>query len=194
MADNLSDVYLKIAGVIGESWDRNHLGKDGWIAIGSFNFGFSFDSGTTAAAAPAKAAAAGAKGAPAAGKGSAAKDDSNAPNKHVTFTKKPDASSTQLAQKCYDGEVVEAVTFEACRYGGSDAVAKIAFLDLTFKNVTFKKSSLQISGEGLPTESLEFAYESVTMTTIWTDNATGDRVPGGKNQAGWDFVNNKPAT
>jgi len=129
MADNLSDVYLKIAGVIGESSDLNHPGKDGWIAIGSFNFGFSFDSGT-----PAKGAAptAPAKGAPAAGKGAAAKDDSNAPNKHVTFTKKPDAASTQLAQKCYDGEVVDAVTFEACRYGGGEAGAKIAFsrLDL----------------------------------------------------------------
>ena|SRR5579871_4027167 len=200
MADNLSDVYLNIAGVTGESSDVKHAGKDGWIVISSFNFGFSFDTGTSATSAtPAPAVA------PAGGKAATApaapakKDDTNQPNKPVTFTKQPDAASTQLAQYCYDGTLVETVTFEVCRYGGTEAGegargAKIAFLDLIFKNVTFKKSAMQISGEGLPSESLEFTYETVTMTTIWTDNATGDRIPGGQNRAGWNFKDNVAAT
>ena len=194
MGDTLADVYLKIQGVTGECSDVGHPGKDGWIEICSFSFGFAFESGSASKSAPA-AAPKPAKGG-AGGKGAAARgDDSNAPNKHITFSKKPNQCSTQLAQMCYDGTEVDTVTFEACRYGAASLQnAKIPFLNLVFKKVTFKKSSMQISNEGMPTESLEFAYDTVTMTTIWTDNATGDRMPGGQCQVGWDFVNNKPAT
>lgn len=203
MGDTVPDVYLNIDGIVGECSDTNHPGVNGWIGICSLSFGFAFESGAASktASTPAKAAAP-AKGGAAAKGADAKKDDSNTPNKHVTFTKKPDASSTKLAQLCYDSTPVKTVTFEACRYGGSELSAatgqsqgaKIPFIDLTFTNVIFKKMGLQISNQGFPTESLEFAYDVVTMTTIWTNNATGDRVPGGKCQAGWDFVNNVTAS
>ena len=200
MADTISDVYLKIQGVglIGECSDLKHPGKDGWIGISSFGFSFSFDDkspGQAGASASAHAAPTAGKGAPAAGKGATDKKDDS---KQVHFSKKPDAASIKLAQLCYDGTPVDSVTFEACRYGGSESGSadgtsqgiKIPFLSLTFKNVFFKKLALQISTEGMPTENLEFAYDMVSMNTIWTANTTGDRVSGGQNQAGWDFIKN----
>ena len=54
MADNLPDVYIRFMEgetpvIAGDSRDSEYNGKDGWLAIGGFNFGFGWGGSSNSA-------------------------------------------------------------------------------------------------------------------------------------------------
>jgi hypothetical protein len=51
----------------------------------------------------------------------------------------------------------------------------------------FRSCSLTLATEGLPTETIEFEYNQVKVETLWTENATGKRLPSQPIAAGWDI-------
>ncbi len=205
MADNLPDVYLRFADaggkclIEGECLDEQHPGKDGWIGIEHFNFGFGWGGSEAAQSesSAGSAAHAGSSGTKSTGATPAAKGSSTAGKggtltpKEFSFSKAPDLTSNVLLLKCKDSEMIPKVEVVVCRYGGTGTEIKIPFLKLIFETVVLKKCSLSISTDPVPTESIDFKYAKVTMETIWTDNATGNREPGDPLRVWFDFDNQK---
>jgi type VI protein secretion system component Hcp len=80
-----------------------------------------------------------------------------------------------------------------CRPAGVDIPngekkgAKVPFLKFVFDKIQLTKCSLAISKEQPPSEDIEFWFDKVTMETIWTDNETGEKLPGVKNTISFDF-------
>ena len=202
MAEALPDVYVKLQDVPGECTDEAHPGKDGWIQIKSFNFGFgmkdsAIDSSTSSPGRNGSTGSTGSSGRGAAGRqssGPGSGDDSPLDFHPVTFTKVCDlASSKLLKEKCHGGAPLAKLDVIACRYGGNDDnKPKIEFLRLTFKNVHIQSISLNLSQDELPSETIVFKYDIVHMATIWTDNETGDRLTSDPKRCGWDNANQKP--
>jgi type VI protein secretion system component Hcp len=206
VADNLPDVYLRFEGIKGESMDSFHPGEvepgdtrqDGWMGIKGFSFGFGWggsDSADKDAGAGAKGAAPAAKPAAPAGKGGKAGGTLAA--KEFSFTKSPDVASSVLLSKCKSSESIPKAEVVVCRAGGSEIsggkekVVKIPFLHFVFEEVLLKKCSLSVTSDPVPSESIEFKFSTVTMETVWTDNATGKREPGEPLSVFFDFANQK---
>ena len=109
-------------------------------------------------------------------------------------------STELLKTKLHNGEPIDTVEVVACRYGAVSALEdtkktdsekdttdyKIPFLRLVFSKVHVTAISLALSDDALPTERMTFKYERVEMETVWTDNETGKRVPGGTQRVGWN--------
>lgn len=110
-----------------------------------------------------------------------------------TFSKGADRLSPVLVQMSHAGGYkIPTVEVEAVRYGGTGEDFKIPFLRLIFTNVYIKGCKLNmVAEEGLPSEDIEFEYDSVRMETLWTDNATGERMPGEPIKVGWDLPGQK---
>lgn len=192
MADALVDIYVNLGGLEGkgESSDAFHKGKDGWIQIKSFNFGFgmtegSWDSGGTNDSGSDGGGSSGQSGEP------------NLPLDfpEVTITKNCDLSSTTLLkEKCHKGDPLSKVQLVACRGGATgeqNDSPKIEFLSVIFRNVYINSISLSLSQDELPAETIKFTYDIVEMKTVWTDNETGDRLVSEPNRCGWDRQHHK---
>jgi type VI protein secretion system component Hcp len=196
MADALSDVYVRLKDLKGESTDDAHPGKDGWIQIKSFNFGFgmkdsAIDGSTATSGANSSTGSAGSSGRGGTnprGSGPGSGDDSPLDFHPVTFTKACDLSSSKLLKdKCHEGAPLEELELVACRYGGNDDQnLKIPFLQLIFKNVHIGSISLNLGQDELPSETITFKYDIVEMATIWTDNETGSRLTSDPKRCRWD--------
>jgi type VI protein secretion system component Hcp len=204
MAGDIPDVYLRIDGLQGECNDVNHSGDDGWITIKSFNFGFGFE-GTDAQSEPEEATDSTATGTTATG-------PANAPRPHpaqprpkpkkkaakmksgpmtfdrISFSKSSDETSTAIMQACHDGTEIDKVELHACRYGGPTRAEKLPFLHMIFSKVHFKSCKLNLATEGMPSEDIEFEYAKVEVKCLWTDNATGNRLPDQPITVGWDLA------
>jgi len=209
MADNVPDVYVKLDGLKGESTDFLHPGKDGWVQIKGFNFGFGLKGADkTNLGSLMKAGKAGAdleaqnkalmehlaQTQKQGKKGAAEKDEGPFDRPDVTLNKTLDLASTDIwKEKCYNGDPIPKVSVVACRYGGESGEEKIPFLTLIFENVYIKSVSLSLSADEPPTEAIHFRYDSVKLKYVWTSNDMGQRVRGASApRAGWNFEENKP--
>ncbi len=192
MADALADVYVKLDGMTGECTDESHPGKDGWIQIKKFNFGFGMPEGSWDGGGTGSAGSAG-SGGNGGSSGGAGANNFPLDFPDASLTKDSDLSSTRLLkEKCHEGAPIKRLELVACRQGGKDeANPKIPFLTIIFTNVYIKSISLSVSQDELPSETIKFKYDIVQMKTIWTDNETGDRLVADPNRCGWDRENNK---
>ena len=211
MAGEIPDVYLRFEGFEGECNDKKHPGKEGWITVKSFNFGFGMqgaDSSTeesgdeTPAATP--------NGAPANQNQNPNQNQAQnqatpqprakpkrprrAPMKSgpmtfdcISFSKSSDLMSHALMEACHDGTEIPMVELHACRYGGGADNEKVPFLHLVFEKVNLKSCKLNLATEGMPSEDIEFEYKKVEMKCMWTDNATGKPLTSQPITAGWDL-------
>jgi type VI protein secretion system component Hcp len=191
MAEALADVYVRLKGMKGECTDSAHPGKDGWIQIKSFNFGFGMKEGSWESGADAGSSSDGNGSGSSSGRSAASNLPLDFPA--VTITKSSDLASTGLLkEKCHEGAVIEVLELIACRYGGNDKEnPKIPFLRIFFSDVYVKSVSLTLSQDELPGETITFTYKLVQMETIWTDNETGDRLTSDPNRCGWNTELNK---
>ena len=214
MASDTPDVYLRFDGLWGdeplqgECMDEKHPGTDGWIQIHSFSFGFGADEATESseartrepatpnrtqgnqAAAPRtrapRATAATRSGLETWGKSGPLNFDK------FSFTKSTDRLSAALVAICHDGNYkIPSVEVEAVRYGAASADFKIPFLRLVFQQVRIKSCKLSLTNDDLPSEDVEFEYDIVNLSCLWTDNATGDRRPERPIRAGWNLPDQK---
>lgn len=195
--------------------DQKHPGADGWIQIKEFSFGFGADeggessvagtrgSGTGTRAQGNQAAAAGTAAArtlaartPAAGGSSPTSWGKSGPLNFdkFSFTKSTDRLSAALISICHNGNYkIPTVIVEAVRYGGVSPEFKIPFLRLVFEQVRLKSCKLNLTNEDLPSEDVEFEYDIVNLSSLWTDNETGDRRPERPIRAGWNLPDQKQA-
>lgn len=198
MPEDLPDVYLRFEGFEGECRDANHLGKDGWITIKSFSFGFGFDGSDEEPDATPTNGAPGKPNSP--GKASAAQKRKKPPPMKsgpmnfdpISFSKSSDKMSIPLMEACHQGKEIPVVELEACRYGGALGDEKLPFLHMTFEKVHLKTCKLNLATEGLPSEDIDFQYEKVHFKCLWTDNATGNRLTSQPIGVGWNLGGQKP--
>ncbi|MEO8428652.1 MAG: type VI secretion system tube protein Hcp [Verrucomicrobiota bacterium] len=205
MAEGLPDVYLRFSGLRGESMDDKHLGKDGWIQIKSFNFGFGFSDkkGTSASGVgiskaktpeelkkeldQTKKEVDALKKKPA-GKDKQGWGHSGALDfQPVKLSRSSDCMSKALMEMCHNGDLIPEVEVVACRRGSANPDEKMPFVRLVFQNVYLKRCDLKLALVGLPTEDMEFQYDVVKMESLWTNNATGNRRPEKPIRAEWDL-------
>lgn len=213
VADNLADVYLNFQGeglsLIGECMDEIHPGEKGWIQIRKFGFGFGFEGKSTQKPSTSAGAigntdkekaeyfkqqAAQFSAQLAAKDKKPGKDDKSWGKSGAltfekgSFSKSSDLMSRRLIEICHAGTKIDKVTLAACRYGGQDKNAKMAFMIITFENVYLTSCNLNLAVEGTPSEDYNFQYEVVRIQSRWTSNATGDRNPAQPIGSGWDLT------
>jgi type VI protein secretion system component Hcp len=209
VASDLPDVYLRFLGkwgsgpLKGECMDEKHPGEAGWIQIKSFSFGFGVpETGDSFQAKTGKAKTQAEINKEAAEKKAAEKKkqkDSESWGKSgplnfdkFSFAKSTDRLSAALIAICHDGNYkIPKVVVEAVRYGGASEDVKIPFLRLVFEQVRLKSCKLNLTNEDLPAEDVEFEYDIVNVSCLWTDNATGDRRPERPIRAGWNLLEQK---
>jgi type VI protein secretion system component Hcp len=214
----LPDVYLRFVDadpstgssvtpvVIGDSMDTAFPGRQGWLGISRFAFGFGWGGSDSErkSAVIAKKLSAGEKltkeeaahiTSAKDGKGAkpAASQGTLQPDK-FTFSRSPSLASITLADLLRKGDKIPNAEVVACRAAGADtettdAGEKIPFLRLIFGEVYLKSCKLSVTREQEPSENLEFKFGKVMIETIWTDNATGNRDTGGVLNASFDFDN-----
>jgi type VI protein secretion system component Hcp len=219
VASGSADVYLKFEGqwggkpLKGDCMDERHPGEEGWIQVQEFEFGFG--AGDNADTFQVRTAAAKAttpeeiekernallaernallaetrkpKGEKSWGKSGPLDFDK------FSFSKSTDRLSPILVEMSHGGDYkIPAVTVEAVRYGGTGEDFKIPFVRLIFENVYVKSCKLNLVNDEMPSEDVEFEFDVVRMETLWTDNATGNRMPSEPIRIGWNLPEQKQA-
>ena len=198
MPGEIPDVYMQFEDFTGQCQDEDHPGKDGWIGIKKFTFGFGVtgkqaDTSTHKTEEDKK-------------KANNSKNNQDKPPKPpktkgmvsgpmtfdpVSVSKSSDIMSVPLMKACRSGATFPKIKFEACRSGGESGNDKVPFLQITFEEVKIKTCKLALATEGLPDETIEFTYEKVTMDALWTDNATGKEL-GSTMTASWKMSDGDP--
>jgi len=199
----------------GDSMDAAHRGDDGWIQIRSFSFGCGFQtkdekashdidnikrkfySGKPLSASERKrledadkeqqADKKQDKGKKEKKEWGKATDKSALEFERVQLSKAADKMSGSLVDMCHMGNPIDTMTLEACRPVSNDEDIKAPFLRMVFENVTLRNCRLNLATEGLPTEDFEIEFNKVTIYSIWTDNATGERNPEKPIWVSWDL-------
>src|SRR5436309_6485926 len=131
------DAFLKIGTIPGESTDSKH--KE-WIELAEYSFGV-------------KQPAAGSRSDGGAATGGRADFD------NFTCKKNLDKASPKLMLSCAKGEHIKEIKVELCRATGD----KQPYLEIKYSDViiTVVKPAGSGTGEGLPTEDLEFNFGKV---------------------------------
>jgi type VI protein secretion system component Hcp len=179
MAGDLPDVYLQFEGYTGSCQDSLHPGEEGWISLKSLTFGFGFpgkDKDDKKKKEKEEKDKQKAKNTP-------AEKPKPPPTEGMTsgpmtfdpikFSKGADLMSHDLMKACKAGTKIKKATLHCCRYGGEHGDEKLPFVHMVFEDIYIKTCKVNLTSDGLPEESLEFVYETVSMTGIWTDNTTG---------------------
>jgi type VI protein secretion system component Hcp len=110
-----------------------------------------------------------------------------------SFTRTPSLASVFLIKKADSMEEVPMVELVVCRAAGvtnSETIkqgSKIPFLRFVFERVLVTECDLSVTSAPVPEESVKFRFRKVQMETVWTDNETGQRVPGGINRVTYNF-------
>jgi len=220
---DLPDVYIRFTGadpkIRGESSDAAYPGKDGWLSIKSFSFGFGWtDTSESSLEDMQKQLAAensrekriqiqekisalqkklreeGSSSGTTGQNGSKGDDAQQLKQRDFSFTRNPGVSSRDILLHLKRGATeVLGADLVVCRAAGVELPdgtpkdAKTPFLRFKFAEVHLTKCQVQVSRDGAPTETVEFWYKEVTMETVWTDNETGSRLPGGTNKIHFRF-------
>ena len=194
------DVYIQFKGLEGECRDDQHAGKDGWVQIKSFSFGFGLEGKPSSG--PKEVAVKG-KNPEEALKAAHARISALEKNSHqektkqgwgksgalkfepFNFAKGADIMSKRLMEICHGGGQIPEVKVVMCR-PGADKAQKTEFLALTFSDVYLKSCDLTLVSEELPSENINFEYSKVQLEATWTDNAMGT-VRAEPVRAEWDL-------
>ena len=131
-----------------------------------------------------------------AGKDAKKEEGAQLKQKEFRFARAPGRASKDLLLNLQKGpnKGLE-VELIVCRAAGVDIPngaakdAKIPFLKFTFSAVQLTKCSMSIGKDQPVSEDVQFWFDQVKMETIWTDNETGEKLPGGKNTISFDFGN-----
>jgi len=115
--------------------------------------------------------------------------------RNFTFSRNPGPASKDLLLNLIKRKGKRELGAEliVCRAAGVDIPhgapkdAKTPFLKFVFSQVELVDCKMQVSRDQPPSESVEFWFGKVQMETIWTDNETGEKIPGGKNRISFDF-------
>jgi hypothetical protein len=129
------------------------------------------------------------------GKAGAKEDSNQLKPKEFRFSRSPGPASKALLANLLKGPGREELGAQliVCRPAGTDIPngaregVKIPFLKFFFWRIQLTKCSLSISKDQPPSEDIEFSFEKVQMETMWTDNETGEKLPGGKNTIFFNF-------
>lgn len=217
MAADSADIYLKFEGewgnpqkkLVGDCMDDRHPGGEGWIQIRSFSFGFGSGDNTRASEArpttPVRGRTAeervqalegvvARQGAALAARDRPAREQQSWGKsgpldfERFSFSKSTDRLSPILVEMSHGGDYkIPRITVEAVRYGGTGEDFKIPFVKLVFEEVYIKSVKLNLVSDELPTEDVEIEYDTVKLHTLWTDNATGNRLPQEPIRIGWNL-------
>lgn len=156
-----ADMFLKITGIKGESTDDKHKGE---IEIESFTFGVS-NTGT-----------AGRGGGMGAGKASF---------QDISFSKRADAASPILMQKCATGDHIDKALLTVRKAGGGQQeYYKIILSDLMISSFSNGGSY----GDSVPSESLSLNFGKIEFE-YYTQNKDGSL--GSPTKVGYDMEANK---
>lgn len=156
-----ADMFLKITGIKGESTDDKHKGE---IEIESFTFGVS-NTGT-----------AGRGGGMGAGK---------AFFQDISFSKRADAASPVLMQKCATGDHIDKALLTVRKAGGGQQeYYKITLSDLMISSFTNTGSD----GDSVPSEGLSLNFGKIEFD-YYTQAKDGSL--GSPTKAGYDMETNK---
>ena len=215
MAEDLPDVYLRFREgtdpnskprVPGDSLDEAFPGKEGWLAITQFTFGFGWG-GTDPNEAKLLDKIISGKATPKE-KADYQKQQANKPKpdkkkqddtfkaREFKFSRTCSPASIPLVEILRSGKEIPRVEVVVCRAAAAATPtkpkeSKIPFLELWFEKVRLKECGVTTSKEDPISESVEFVFKVVRIATIWTDNATGQRQPGDPLYISFDFENTK---
>lgn len=195
MADVLPDVYLRFLGegdkakFEGGCRDAMHPGKDGWISVKSFDFGFGWKDGSAEiqrlygkiaqgkATEPEKKKHQELVAAQQAKPGKSSEEEHTLKPDPFTFDKLPDFASDDLMGLVRNPPPEKEelrVVLEACRPLAYESQTKVAFMTLTFNKVRVTKCAVQVSSDPTPSEHVEFTFEKVKLETLWTANTDAE--------------------
>jgi type VI protein secretion system component Hcp len=215
VADELPDVYLRFLDkgnaprIKGDSLDEAYPGKEGWLGITKFNFGFGW--GGSEAVGPSQKLT----DKVLAGKATEkeknefkkqqqqtqvpkpeTKQDSTLKPDDFSFSRNCSPATIPLIEILRNGDEIEKVEVVVCRAAAAATPtkpkdAKIPFLQLLFEHVHLKQCDLSTARDDPASEDMKFKFKVVRLTTIWTDNATGKQEPGGELRISFDFGTTK---
>jgi type VI secretion system secreted protein Hcp len=161
----MTDFYVQIDGIKGESTDSEH--KD-WIEVLAFNQ--SLSQPEVAAANPGGGRATG-----------------RVEHQDITITKHLDAASPKLYEACASGKHIKEVTIDMMRAGGDKPVK---YMVVKMEDVVISHVATSGSGDS-PTESISLNFRKIEWT--YTQQRRADGSQGGNTTGGWNLVENKVA-
>jgi type VI secretion system secreted protein Hcp len=161
----MSDIYLQIDGLKGESTDSEH--KD-WIELLSFNHAISQPASATAASA---------------GGGTTARCQ----HSDYSITKYVDLASPKLYEMCSSGKHIKTVKLEMLRASGDK---RVKYMAVELGEVVISHVA-PAGGGDFPSESVSFNYGTIKWT--YTQQKRTDGSQAGNTTGGWSLVENKTA-
>ena len=161
----MSDIYMQIDGIKGESTDSEH--KD-WIEILSFSHSI-----IQPASATANSAGGGTTG--------------RCQHQDYSITKYVDLASPKLYELASSGKHIKDVTIEMLRSSGDK---RVKYMVVKMEQVVISQVA-PAGGGDFPTESVSFNYGTIKWT--YTQQKRADGSQGGNTSGGWSLVENKTA-
>jgi type VI secretion system secreted protein Hcp len=159
----MSDTYMQIDGLKGESTDSEH--KD-WIELLSFNHAISQPASATA-----NSAGGGTTG--------------RCQHSDYSITKYVDLASPKLYELASSGKHIKNVTIEMLRASGDK---RVKYMVVVMEQVVISHVA-PAGGGDFPSESVSFNYGTIKWT--YTQQKRTDGSGGGNQAAGWSLVENK---
>jgi type VI secretion system secreted protein Hcp len=159
----MSDIYMQIDGLKGESTDSEH--KD-WIEILSFNHSI-----TQPASATANSAGGGTTG--------------RSQHQDYSISKFIDLASPKLYEMASSGKHIKKVTIEMLRASGDK---RVKYMVVNLEEVVISHVA-PAGGSDFPSESVSFNYGTIKWT--YTQQKRADGSQGGNSAGGWSLVENK---
>jgi type VI secretion system secreted protein Hcp len=160
----MTDFYLQIDGIKGESTDSEH--RD-WIEVLAFNQSLAQPQGTAANPTGGGAAA-------------------HTGHQDFTITKRLDVASPMLYEACATGKHIKDVTIDMMR---SSLEKPVKYMVVKMEQVLISRVATSGSGDS-PTESVSFNYSKISWTYTQQKGAGGSQVG---STGGWSLVKNKVA-
>jgi type VI secretion system secreted protein Hcp len=161
----MSDIYMQIDGLKGESTDSEH--KD-WIELLSFNHSISQPASASASTA---------------GGGTTGRSQ----HSDYSITKYVDLASPKLYEFASSGKHIKNVTIEMLRASGDK---RVKYMLVVMEQVVISHVA-PAGGGDFPSESVSFNYGTIKWT--YTQQKRTDGTGGGNQAAGWDLTANKVA-
>jgi type VI secretion system secreted protein Hcp len=162
----MSDIYLQIDSVKGESTDSEH--KD-WIEVQDFSHHIVQPASATASTA---------------GGGT----NSRCQHHDYSITKYVDLASPKLYELCSSGKHIKDVTIEMMRASGDK---RVKYMVVKMEKVVISRIAPS-GGADFPVESVSFNYGTIKWT--YTQQKRDDGSPGGNTTGGWSLVEHKSAS
>ena len=159
-------VFIQIPGMKGSSTDSKHKGDEGWFTVENFNIGVM--QSTTAMVA---------------GKGSQNETESHPHFQDISFMKKVDAATPQLAGACAAAKSFAKVIVEFVAQGNNSSDV---YLKYTLEHALISSTTIG-QGEGRPDENITIGYATIKTEYTSRDEKLG---PKGTSTSNWNLLEN----